>query len=119
MKSANYAEAIKMELAAELAKQGSTLEDFEKNLQALNTGEGVLKVASAEAAMLSPVTEGIRQTPSLVFKSFAAGGALSGLALDEMDSSIDTLNKALDREREKVRLVRRITQNLKREHGFE
>lgn len=119
MESSNYAEAIKTQLAVELAKQGSTLEDFEKNLKALNTGEGVLKVASAEAAMISPVTEGIRQAPGLVFKSFAAGGALSGLALDEMDSSVDILNKALDREREKVRLVQRITQNLKREHGFE
>jgi hypothetical protein len=119
MELTEYSNAIKTELALELAKKGHSLEDFEKGLQSLNTGEGVLKVASMEAGLLPGVLDGVRQAPGLIFKTFAAGGALGGLAADEMDNSVEELNKSLDREREKVRLVRRITENLKREHGIQ
>jgi hypothetical protein len=54
----------------------------------------------------------------LGLKGSVLGGALGGLTLDEMDKSVDSLNKALEREREKITLVKRITQNLKKEHGL-
>lgn len=54
----------------------------------------------------------------LGLKGSVLGGALGGLTLDEMDKSVDSLHKALEREREKITLVRRITQNLKKEHGL-
>jgi hypothetical protein len=118
MELTEYSSAIKNELALELAKNGHTLEDFENGLASLNTGEGVLKVATIEAGLLPGVLSGVQQAPGLIFKTFAAGGALGGLAADEMDSSVDELNKSLDREREKIKLVKRITENLKREHGL-
>jgi hypothetical protein len=54
----------------------------------------------------------------LGLKGSVLGGALGGLTLDEMDKSVESLHKALEREREKITLVRRITQNLKKEHGL-
>jgi len=106
-----YAMAVKAELEMVLAKQGSSLQEFEIALQSINTGEGVFKVASD----LTPSFGGMAD---MALKSSLAGGALTGLTLDEMDSSVDSLNKALAREREKVNLVKRLTQNIKREHGL-
>lgn len=118
-----YAQAIKAELAMELAKVGSSLEEFEQHLQGLNTGEGVLKAAEIGSDVLAsnfvrPGLEIAGSIPEMALKSSLAGGAISGLTLDEMDSSVDSLNKSLDREREKIKLVRRITENLRREHGL-
>ena len=111
MEMTKYAMAVKAELEMVLAKQGSSLQEFEEALQTINTGEGVFKVASD----LSPSFGGIAD---MALKSSLAGGALTGLTLDEMDNSVDSLNKALAREREKVNLVKRLTQNIKREHGL-
>jgi hypothetical protein len=124
MELSKYAQAVKNELALTLQKQGSSLAEFEEALQNINTGDGVLKIAkelgqSFKDKMLDRSFDIASGTiPEMAFKGSLAGGALAGLGLDEMDKSVDTLNKALDREREKVHLVRRITQNLKREHGL-
>jgi hypothetical protein len=113
MEMTKTAQAIKAELAIQLQKQGSSLENFERALQSLNTGEGVLKVAENLAPSFS-----LASIPELAIKGSLAGGAMAGLTMDEMDSSVDSLNKALDREREKIKLVKQITNNLKREHGL-
>jgi hypothetical protein len=124
MELSKYAQAVKIELAYTLQKQGSSLAEFEEALQNINTGAGVFKIAkelgdSFKDKMLNrsfDIASG--SLPEMAFKGSLAGGALAGLGLDEMDKSVDSLNKALDSEREKVHLVRRITQNLKREHGL-
>lgn len=121
-----YAKAIKAELAMELAKQGSSLADFEAGLATLNTGEGVLKIANEGSKMLQGyMNKGldfgvgtVSSIPEMALKGSLAGGAMAGLTLDEMDQSVDSLNKALAKEREKIHLVRRVTENLKREHGI-
>lgn len=127
MELTKYAQAIKAELEMELSKRGSSLEEFEQALQSLNTGEGVFKVASFGGSVIAEknAAEGgigwkgfAAALPEVALKGSMAGGALAGLTFDEMDKSVDSLNKSLEREREKVNLVRRITQNLKREHGF-
>jgi hypothetical protein len=126
MEMTKYAKAIKAELAMELAKQGSSLIEFEEGLKNLNTGEGVLKIASAGAGMLQGyMNKGldfgvgtVSSIPEMALKGSLAGGAMAGLTLDEMDQSVESLNKALAREREKIDLVRRVTENLKREHGI-
>jgi hypothetical protein len=122
MELTKFAQAVKNELALELKKQGSSLQEFESALQNINTGEGVYKVAVEGARMIDNMISGgmdlSKSIPEIAFKGSLAGGALAGLTLDEMDKSVDTLHKSLDREREKVNLVRRITNNLKREHGF-
>ena len=122
MQLTKYAKIIKRELAMELAKNGSSLEEFEQALASLNTGEGIYKVANEAGKMINDyVGKGINLAggmPELVLKSSLAGGALAGLTLDEADKSVEELNKSLEREREKVNLVRRITSNLKREHGI-
>jgi hypothetical protein len=122
MELTKYAKAIKNELSMELAKNGSSLEEFEQALAHINTGEGVYKVASDAGGILNnymgkslDMAGGI---PEFALKGSLAGGALAGLTLDEADKSVDMLNKSLEREREKVNLVRRITHNLKREHGL-
>jgi hypothetical protein len=124
MELSKYAQAVKNELALTLQKQGSSLAELEEALQNINTGDGVLKIAkdlgpSFKDKMIDrgfDIASG--SIPEMAFKGSLAGGALAGLGLDEMDKSVDALNKALDSEREKVHLVRRITQNLKREHGL-
>lgn len=122
MELTKYAQAIKNELAMELAKTGSSLHEFEQALSNINTGEGVFKVAQDSGGILnSYMNKGMDfagGVPELALKSSLAGGALAGLTLDEADKSVDVLNKSLEREREKVNLVRRITNNLKREHGL-
>ena len=119
------AQEIKVQLASDLAKTGRTLWDFEEGLANINTGEGVYKAAAAQAEVMAPTS--YMQThvgpmfsgmSEFALKGSMAGGALSGLTLDEMDNSVDDVNKALEKEREKVKLVRRITENLKREHGL-
>ncbi len=106
-----YAKAIKNQLTEELSKNGSSLQEFEAALQNINTGEGVLKVAAEAGGMLGGIAD-------LALKSSLTGGALAGLGFDEMDKSVHGVNKALEREREKVNLVRRLTLNLRREHGI-
>ena len=128
MELTKYAQAIKAELEMELTKRGSTLAEFEQSLQTLHTGEGVFKVASFGGSVIKESQEKqaeggslynfAKAIPEAALKGSMAGGALAGLTFDEMDKSVDSLNKSLEREREKVNLVRRITQNLKREHGF-
>jgi len=122
MELTKYAQAIKNELAMELAKTGSSLHEFEEALGNINTGAGVYKVASDSGGMLSSyMGKGMTLAgglPEFALKGSMAGGALAGLTLDEADKSVDVLNKSLEREREKVNLVRRITHNLKREHGL-
>ena len=121
-----YAKAIKAELAMELSKQGSSLAEFEAGLAALNTGEGVLKIANEGSKMLQGyMNKGLdfgvgtmSSIPEMALKGSLAGGAMAGLTLDEMDQSVDSINKALAKEREKIHLVRRVTENLKREHGI-
>jgi len=111
MELTKYAQAIKSQLIEELEKAGSSLEEFEHALMNINTGEGVYKVASDTKSMFGSVAD-------LALKSSLTGGALAGLGLDEMDKTVNDLNKSLDREREKVNLVRRLTNNIKREHGL-
>jgi hypothetical protein len=122
MELTKYAQAIKSQLELDLAKAGHSLHELEDALQNINTGEGVLKTALFGEKLLEKGLEkgfGMASTiPELAVKSSLTGGALGGLAFDEMDKSVDSLNKSLEREREKINLVRRITNNLKREHGF-
>ena len=120
-----YAQAVKAELAMELAKQGSSLHEFEESLKKINTGDGVLKVAQTGMNMLPKymgqgvdyAVGSIGSLPEMALKGSLAGGAMAGFTLDEMDQSVDSLERALAKEREKVNLVRRVTENLRKEHG--
>lgn len=126
MELTKYAKAIKEELSMELRKQGSSLEEFEQALKNINTGEGVFKLAAEGGNLISKyVDQGLSQgltsiqgLPDLAFKGSLAGGALAGLTMDEMDKSVDHLNSVLNKEREKIQLIKRITNNLKKEHGI-
>jgi hypothetical protein len=119
MELSKYAQAIKNELSFSLEKAGSSIYELEESLKNINTGEGVYKTAFLGTKMVTDTAADVAKSlPELALKSTMAGGALGGLAFDEMDKSIVDLNKALDREREKITLVKRITSNLKREHGL-
>lgn len=122
MELTKYAQALKNELAMELRKHGSSLQEFEEALSNINTGDGVFKVAQDGGNILGAyLGKGLDMSggiPEYALKGSMAGGALAGLTLDEADKSVDVLNKSLEREREKINLVRRITNNLKREHGL-
>jgi hypothetical protein len=169
MELTKYAQAIKNELCMELAKQGSSIEEFEKTLENINTGEGVYKFAQEtfeiikQSAAKAEQEQGglmssrglstlggalggtlgfvgggplggvagaavggtagnllgtVPEAMELGLKGSVGGGALAGLGLDEMDKSVEVMNKALERERDKLNLVRRITQNLRKEHGL-
>ena len=121
-----YAQAIKAELANELKKQGSSLLALEEALKNINTGEGVLKTALLGTDLLrrystrgiDSAVDNLTDFPDLALKGSLAGGAMAGFTLDEMDRSVQGIDKALEREREKVNLVRRITANLRKEHGI-
>ena len=121
-----YALAVKAELALALKKQGSSIQEFEAALQNMNTGEGVLKIAKLGDDMLpkymnkgiDSAVGGIADLPDMALKGSLAGGAMAGFTLDEMDQSVDSLERALAKEREKVQLVRRVTENLRKEHGI-
>jgi hypothetical protein len=125
MEMSKYAQAVKAELALELSKRGSSLHEFEQALKRLDTGEGVLKVAQMGMDMLPKYMNkgvdsalgGLGGFPEMALKGSLAGGAMAGFTLDEMDQSVDSLERALAKEREKVSLVRRVTENLRREHG--
>jgi hypothetical protein len=118
MEMTKYSAAIKNQLTQELAKQGSSLEEFEQALQNINTGDGVYKIAETTTNMTGNLMSAAGSIPEFAFKTTLAGGALGGLTLDEMDKSVVEVNKALAREREKINMVRRITENLKKEHGI-
>lgn len=123
MELTKYAKAIKAELELTLKKQGGSLEEFEKTLASINTGEGVFKFAADMEPSLSSRLMGSAMNftgdlPELALKGTLAGGAISGLTMDEMDQSVDGVNKALARECEKVVLIKQLTENLRREHGL-
>ena len=123
MKLTKLAQALKTELALELAKQGQTLQDFDQMLKTINTGEGVLKIAVAQDKIMNdmvggPLSRMGGSMGSLALNASLASGAAAGLTLDEMDGSVDMLNKSLEKEREKIKMVKRLTANLKREHGL-
>jgi hypothetical protein len=122
MKLSKYAQMIKAELALEMAKRGSSLSHLEKGLESLNTGEGVLKVASElnllQDFIAKPLAGAMTSLPGLALNASAAGGAAAGLTFDELEGSVVDLNRALDREREKVNMVKKLTQNLKKEYGL-
>ena len=118
MELTKYAKAIKAELAMELSMQGKSIQDFENTLESINTGESVYKFAEVTSGITGNIMGALTTLPEFAFKGSLAGGALTGLTLDEMDKSVQDVNKSLEREREKIKLVRRITENLKREHGI-
>ena len=125
MELTKYAQAVKSQLEADLHKIGSSLHEFEEALENINTGEGVFKVSKLSekliektAGITDMATGALKGLPEIALKGSLVGGALTGLGFDEMDKSVDSLNKSLEREREKVNLVRRITENLRREHGL-
>lgn len=123
MKLSTYGKIIKAELAMELAKCGSSLERLEAGLRELNTGEGVLKTASElnllQDFVAKPLAGAVGSLPGLAFNASAAAGSAAGLTFDELESSVLDLNRALDREREKVHMVRKLTDNIKKEHGIQ
>ena len=122
MKLTPYAKIVKAELAMELEKIGSSLEDLEEKLSNLNTAEGAIKIARDISALqeyaLKPALGFAGGLPGIALNASAAGGAVAGLTFDEMENSVDELNKALDRERQKVHMVRTLTHKLKQEHGL-
>jgi hypothetical protein len=122
MKLSKYAQMIKNELALELAKHGSTLSDLEMGLKNLNTGEGVLKVAGelslVQDFVAKPLAGAVTSLPGWALNASAAGGAAAGLTFDELESSVVDLNRALDREREKVHIVKKLTENIRKEYGI-
>jgi hypothetical protein len=118
MELTKYAKVLKEELNITLTKQGKCLHDLEHALRNINTGEGVYKVAEIATSMTGNLLGIASTVPETLFKGSLAGGGLTGLALDEMDKSVQDINKALSHEREKVHMIKRITENLKREHGI-
>jgi hypothetical protein len=118
MELTKYAKAIKAQLAQELSKKGSSLIELEGALQNINTGEGVHKIAFITTDMLKNFGNMVPGAVETGLKGSLTGGALAGLSMDEMDKSVEDVNNALAREREKINLVRHITENLKREHGL-
>jgi hypothetical protein len=123
MKLTKLASMIKAELEMDLQKRGSSVPELESALQSLNTGEGVYKLANDNGGILSdfvmrPGLNAVSGLPGLALNASAAGGAVGGLTFDELEKNVGDLNQALEREREKVRMVRRLTDNLKREHNL-
>lgn len=118
MKLTKIAKAIKSELALELAKQGSSLEELEKNLKALNTGEGVYKLASGDGLLQNLLVNPLTNLPSMALNASAGGGAVAGLTFDELEQNVKEMNHSLEREREKLRMIQTLTANLKKEHGI-
>lgn len=122
MKLSAYGQMIKAELAMELEKAGSSLAELEAGLKNINTAEGAMKVASDLNLMQDFVTRpaigAASSLPGLALNASAAGGALAGMTFDEMDRGVVDLNSALDRERQKVLMIKRLTHNLKKEHGI-
>jgi hypothetical protein len=121
MEMTKCAQSIKDELALELAKVGSSIQEFEELLQSVNYGESVYKIAKIANDIINKkagFSENVKIIPEFAFKGSVGAGALAGLSVDEMDKSVDLVHKALAREREKVKLVQRLTRNLKLEHGL-
>jgi hypothetical protein len=118
MKLTKIAKAIKSELALELTKQGNTLQDLEKSLNNIDTGEGVYKLAGNDGLLQSLVVNPLTSLPSMALNVGAGGGAVAGLTFDELEQNVKQLNSSLDREREKLKLIQTLTANLKKEHGF-
>jgi hypothetical protein len=122
MKLTKIAEEIKKTLTLELAARGVTPMEFEEKLASLDSGEGVLKVAIdlnlLQDYVGKPALGAIGQLPSFALNASAAAGAAGGITFDELENGVVDLNKTLDREREKVQLVRRLTENLRKEHGL-
>jgi hypothetical protein len=114
MELSKYAQAIKSELVFELQKIGYTISDFEHALQNLNTGQGVLKTAGITEDLMNQA----KSLPETVFKTSIGAGALGGFTMDDMESSVDRMNKAISNEKAKLELIQRLTNNLKRDHGL-
>lgn len=118
MKLTKTAKAIKSELALELAKQGSSLKELEKNLKALNTGEGVYKLAAGDGLLQNMLVNPLVNLPGMALNASAGGGAVAGLTFDELEQNVKNMNHSLEREREKLRMIQTLTANLKKEHGI-
>lgn len=122
MKLTKIGQLIKNELAFELEKQGKTLYDLEKSLLGMNTGEGAFKLANELNLMndfvAKPLSGIVTSFPSLAVNASAAAGGAAGITFDELENSVVDLNRALDREREKVHMVKKLTENIRKEYGL-
>jgi hypothetical protein len=119
MKNTKYGEKIKLALATELQKIGLSIFDLEDALSKLNTTEGISKTADIGGKLIDNVTSGAATgIPEALIKATLAGGVVSGMTFDELDKSVEETNKAILREQQKVNLVRRMTANIKKEHGL-
>jgi hypothetical protein len=119
MNITKYGEKIKIALATELQKIGLSIFDFEKALQGLDNPEGISKTADIGSKLLENVsTSATTGIPEALLKATLAGGVVSGMTFDELDKSVEETNKAILREQQKLDLVRRMTANIKKEHGL-
>lgn len=118
MKLTKLAQVIKAELALELQKRGQSLQALERGLQSVNTGEGVYKLAGNDGLLRDMLINPLTNLPGMALNASAGGGAVAGLTFDELEQNVLGLNSSLEREREKVRMIQRLTHNLKKEHGI-
>jgi hypothetical protein len=122
MKLTKFAEELKEAFILELAAHGISPGAFEESLQRINTAEGSMKVAQdlnlMQDYLIRPTSAALGQLPGMALNAAGAGGIAAGITFDELERGVVDLNHALDREREKVQMVRRLTHNLKKEHGL-
>lgn len=119
MKITKYGEQVKVNLAIELEKLGSSIFELEHALSNLNIPEGIHKIAFLGSKLISDVsTDVVKTAPEALLKATLAGGVVSGMTFDELDKSVEETNKALLKEQEKINLVKRMTENIKKEHGL-
>ena len=127
MELPDSAKLVKEALATLLEKEGRSIYDLEDALMGLGTGKGVVEFAKVASCITKEAffTFDTAKLLGSVGDVAAAGvklpvglGASAGLIASEASDYNRALYNALDKERQKVEMLRNVTANLKREHGI-
>lgn len=111
---------LKSNFAANLEKQGSSLQELEQSLASMDTPEGVEKSAAllkkAFLDKLNPID--IAGKGSQLYVGGAlAGGYIGASAIEKLDDSVGKENKKLQSYKNKISLLDKLTKKIHQENN--
>jgi hypothetical protein len=116
---------LKLALAAELEKQGSSLEEFEKGLGEIEEIEktAAFDPISAGVGAAGSVVKGLagllKAAPELAVTGALMTGGLAGGIAYGANKHIKNQDKKFDNDQNEINRVRALTEKLKAEHGIQ
>lgn len=123
----NILTVLKLGIAAQLQKQGSNLEEFEKSLSKLNQADGAIKVAEAllsisdlekHASFLDMLGGGLKAISEMGLTSAMLVGSVGGAGAYGLKNYMDGQDKDGHKREEEIHRIKMLNERLQQDYGI-